>query len=550
MTDGSSAVLEQELEAFERLAADISTRFTYLPVDELPREIEATLRHVVEGLEVDRTTVFELAEGGGAIEAVHFWGRPGVPPMRRPDVDTMQWYLGRLRRGDIVRFEDIEDELPAEATVERAYARQTGMKSNLSIPVSIGGRLVCALAIGTFTRRRAWPEPLVERVRLIAQIIAGALQRRRHELALRESLAEIKRLNRRLQAENAYLQEEIKSSHDFDDIVGDSEPLRLALTRVQQVAPTGSTVLLLGESGTGKELFARAIHARSPRRQRTLVRVNCAALPGSLIESELFGHEKGAFTGAIATRPGRFELADGATIFLDEIGDLPIELQGRLLRVLQEGEFERVGSSRTRRVDVRVIAATNHDLEAAVKDGRFRADLYYRLSVFPIVLPPLRDRPEDIPQLVWHFISAKQNQLGRHIAKVPAAVMDALQRHPWPGNIRELHNVVEQAMIRSVGDVLLLDEGFGGRRREPRELQSSPLLADVERLHIEAVLAECGWRINGPGNAAERLGLHPNTLRFRMKKLGIVRPRATAASEPARRSGVRAADAGASRRRV
>jgi transcriptional regulator with GAF, ATPase, and Fis domain len=201
-------------------------------------------------------------------------------------------------------------------------------------------------------------------------------------------------------------------------------------------------------------------------------------------------------------------------------------------------------------VDVRVIAATNHDLEAAVKDGRFRADLYYRLSVFPIVLPPLRDRPEDIPQLVWHFISAKQNQLGRHIAKVPAAVMDALQRHLWPGNIRELHNVVEQAMIRSVGDVLVLDEGFGGRRREPRERQSSPLLADVERLHIEAVLAECGWRINGPGNAAERLGLHPNTLRFRMKKLGIARPRATPASGPARRSGVRAADAGASPRRV
>jgi len=524
MPNESSSVLDRELESFERLTADISSRFSYQPVDELPGAIEETLHRVVDVLDVDRSSIFELSEASDAIEALHFWARPDVPPLRPPDTESLAWYFARLRRGELVRFADVDRELPAEATRERSYARQTGMKSNLTIPVSIGGRLVCALAVGTFRHHREWPDPLVERVRLIAEIIGGALQRRRHELALRASLEEIRRLNRKLRAENLYLQEEIRSSHDFDEIVGNSDALRLALSRVEQVAPTDSTVLLLGESGTGKELFARAIHDRSPRRQRALVRVNCAALPGSLIESELFGHEKGAFTGAVATRQGRFEVADGATIFLDEVGDLPLDLQGRLLRVLQEGEFERVGSSRTKHVDVRVITATNRDLESAVRDGRFRADLYYRLSVFPIVLPPLRDRPEDIPQLVWAFITHHQRRLGRRIERVPRTVMEALQGYDWPGNVRELQNVVERAMIRSTADVLRLDESFRNRRRNAGTRPGDHTLAAVERAHIEAVLEECRWRINGEGHAAERLGLHPNTLRFRMKKLGITRP--------------------------
>jgi transcriptional regulator with GAF, ATPase, and Fis domain len=282
-------------------------------------------------------------------------------------------------------------------------------------------------------------------------------------------------------------------------------------------------VLLLGPTGTGKELFARAVHERSRRHARPLVRVNCAALPPTLVESELFGHEKGAFTGAVGMRQGRFELADGGTIFLDEIGDLTPDIQVKFLRVLQEGEFERVGSSRTKKVDVRVIAATHHDLEKAVAEGRFRADLYYRLSVYPIRLPSLAERREDIPRLMWFFIHRHQRELGRQIKKVPQTVLETLQRYSWPGNVRELENVIERAMIASTGDVLQLDDSATDVRSSGASAGESGTLDSVQRAHIEAVLERCGWRINGPGNAAERLGLHPNTLRFRMKKLGIAR---------------------------
>ncbi len=524
MTNSDSDGLDGELESFERLAVEISSRFNVIPLDELRAAVEATLQRVVEGLDVDRSTILELSETEDAIEAMHSWGRPEVPPLRLPDVSAVPWFLGCLRRGETVRLADLDADLPPEATAERAYASQTGQKSILAIPVSHGGRLVSALSVGTFRRHRDWPEPLVERVRLIAEIIGAALQRRRHELALRASLAEIERLNHRLLAQNLYLEEEVKSVHQFDEILGKSDALRSALGRVEQVAPTNSTVMLFGESGTGKELFARAIHDLSARARRPLVRVNCAALPGGLIESELFGHEKGAFTGAVAQRLGRFEVADGGTLFLDEIADLPLELQGRLLRVLQEGEFERVGSSRTIRADVRVVAATNRDLDALTRDGRFRLDLYYRLTVYPILLPPLRERLDDIPELVWFFITRHQRRMGRHITKVPRAAMDTLQRYNWPGNLRELQNVVERAMIRSTGDVLEIDDNLaGGRRRVPGQ-PGDRSLAVAERAHIEAVLGECNWRINGAGHAAQLLGLNPNTLRFRMKKLGITRP--------------------------
>jgi transcriptional regulator with GAF, ATPase, and Fis domain len=515
---------EERLASFERLAIQLSSRLAGLSVEALPAALEDALRQIAESIDVDRSSVFEFNETTGAIEHMYSWSSPHAPELALGQLGGFTWYFDQLRRGEVVRFGDLERETPPEAAAERAYVAQSKMKANLTIPVSIGGKLVSALAVGTFRHPRVWPDPLVDRMRLIAEIVAGALQRRRHELALRASLAEIRQLNKQLRAENLYLREEIKAEHDFEEIIGDSETIRLALARVEQVAPTDSTVLLLGESGTGKELMARAIHERSGRKRRPIVHVNCAALPATLIESELFGHERGAFTGAVEQRQGRFEVADQGTLLLDEIGDLPLEVQGRLLRVLEEGTFERVGSSRTRHVDVRVVAATNRDLERMVRDGAFRADLYYRLSVFPIVLPPLRDRREDIPALVWAFIAHHQRRLGRRIDRVPRAIMDALQRYDWPGNVRELNNVIERAMIRSTGDVLEIDEMFAGGRRRGSRPSGGHDLASVERDHIQSILEACGWRINGHGNAAERLGLHPNTLRFRMKKLGIMRP--------------------------
>jgi transcriptional regulator with GAF, ATPase, and Fis domain len=434
--------------------------------------------------------------------------------------------LDRFARHEVVTVTRTDD-LSRE---QRAWTVRVGARSILGVPVLIAGQLVCALTLWSRRSARPWPDPVVERVRLMAEILGAALQRCRHEAALEASLATIERLNARLEADNVYLKEEIKTYHDFDEIVGESAPLRVALARLAQVAPMNASVLLLGQTGTGKELFARALHERSRRHARPLVRVNCAALPPTLVESELFGHEKGAFTGAVATRQGRFELADGGTIFLDEIGDLSPEIQVKFLRVLQEGEFERVGSSRTKKVDVRVIAATHHDLETAVADGRFRADLYYRLSVYPIRLPSLRERVEDIPRLTWFFINRHQRDLSRRITDVPPSVMGALQQHSWPGNVRELENVVERAMIATVGSILQLDEPIGTTGRPAAPVVSDSLDA-VQRAHIEQILEQCGWRINGKGNAAERLGVHPNTLRFRMKRLGLARPGADDAVE-------------------
>jgi transcriptional regulator with GAF, ATPase, and Fis domain len=344
------------------------------------------------------------------------------------------------------------------------------------------------------------------------------------KLALEESLRQVCELKERLEAENVVLQQEIRRSSDFEEIVGRSPALAFLLEQVRRVAPTDAPVLVLGETGTGKDLVARAVHERSPRRGRPLVTVNCAALPATLIESELFGYEKGAFTGALTRTPGRFEVADGGTLLLDEIGELPLEVQAKLLRVLQAGEFERLGSSRTLRVDVRLVAATNRDLEREVREGRFRADLFYRLSVFPLTLPPLRNRPEDIPLLVWHFVARKQARLGRHVERVPDRLMRAFRAYAWPGNVRELENVIERALILTTGPSLAIDPQFaGGRQGLPPP--ASALLSDVERQHILDLLEQCAWKVAGKGNAAERLGLNRSTLLSRMAKLGIRRPR-------------------------
>jgi formate hydrogenlyase transcriptional activator len=321
------------------------------------------------------------------------------------------------------------------------------------------------------------------------------------------------------------LEEQIRSETNFEGIVGQSVALREVLQLVETVALTDSTVLLAGETGTGKELIARAIHDRSRRRRRALVKLNCAAIPSGLLESELFGHERGAFTGAIKQNTGRLELADQGTLFLDEVGDIPLELQPKLLRALQEGEFERVGSPRTRRVDARLVAATHRDLERMTAEKHFRSDLYYRLNVFPIEIPPLRERSEDIPLLVRHFVQHFAERMNKTIETIPSETMQALTRYSWPGNIRELQNLIERAVILSTGTVLPVPvRDLSISTIATQDSRKHLTLEEAERAHILATLKETRWVLSGPRGAATRLGLNRSTLQFRMKKLGIARP--------------------------
>jgi len=385
----------------------------------------------------------------------------------------------------------------------------------------------------------------------VIALVGDITQRKQAEEALKAALAEVQDLKNRLQAENVYLQEEIRGEHNFVEMVGGSPPLLAVLRKVEQVAPTDSTVLVTGETGTGKELIARAIHSRSARRDRPLVKVDCSAISAGLAESELFGHVKGAFTGALERRLGRFELAHGGTVFLDEVGELPLETQVKLLRVLQEGEFEPLGSSKTVRVNVRVIAATNRNLEDAVRAGRFRADLYYRLNVFPLEVPPLRERRPDISQLAMFFLARFAKKFGKRKDSISQETMNRLMAYSWPGNIRELQNIIERAVILSPGPLLELDrdllpahpgpaaapgEGLGPTHRPTNGGQAAPdgpaapaptaltTLQEVERRHILAALEQSHGVIEGPRGAAQVLGLHPNTLRSRMQKLGVRRP--------------------------
>ena len=341
------------------------------------------------------------------------------------------------------------------------------------------------------------------------------------ENALQAALKEVRQLRNRLLQENSYLREEIKEETGFDTIIGDSEVQKKLMHNVDQVAVTDATVLITGETGTGKELIARAIHANSCRRGRPLIKINCAALPTELIESELFGHQKGAFTGALYNKKGRFELADGGTLFLDEIGDIPLESQSKLLRALQEQEFERVGGNKTIKVDVRVIAATNRVLVNNIAQGKFREDLYYRLNVFPIQSPSLRERSEDIATLAYHFLNKYSKKIGKRIYRIEAAVMQRLETYHWPGNVRELENIIERAVILTEGSNLQLDEAF--------ELSTPPLqvtrktLGEVEQDMIQSALQECEWKIEGDKGAATRLAMAPSTLRERIKKYGLER---------------------------
>ncbi len=516
--DALRAELEERLR-FEALLADLSARFVHVPAEQVDRLIEEAQRRIVQALGLDRSTLLQRAEGETDLVITHAWAvaafaaQPGLF-----GIQDFPWVHQTLLRGGIVRFATLE-ELPAEAKRDQDSFRTIHQKSNLIFPLAATGRVVGALSFGTLSAEREWPDGLVQRLQLMADIFANALARQQSEQALRRALDDVTRLKQQLEAENAYLREVAQAQPS--DIVGHSPALKRVLAQADQVAPTGTAILLLGETGTGKGVLAQLLHHRSKRQDRVLVTCNCAALPPTLIEAELFGREKGAYTGALTRQAGRFELAQGATIFLDEIAELPLELQVKLLRVLEDGSLERIGSTKTLRVDVRVIAATNRDLAKRVAAGKFREDLYYRLNVFPIVVPPLRERGEDIPLLVWTFAKHFGQALGKPVERIPQATMEALQRYPWPGNIRELRNVIERAVILSEGSTLRVPVGAAAGPA----LDAPLTLAGAERTQIVAALEQTGWHIRGPAGAATLLGLKPTTLESRIKKLGLQRPR-------------------------
>ncbi|MEI8015514.1 MAG: sigma 54-interacting transcriptional regulator [Nitrospira sp.] len=413
----------------------------------------------------------------------------------------------------LVRSLDLT-EFPTEI-MKRAEAE--GLKSGCAVPLILHGRALGTLSVVSMQEGAFTDDDAKLLSRIGAQIALAAANSMAYQ--------EISSLKDKLAKEKLYLQEEIQTAYNFEEIVGDSRALKLLLKEVQTVAATDSTVLVLGETGSGKELVARALHNLSNRRERTFVKLNCAAIPTGLLESELFGHERGAFTGAIATKVGRFELADRGTIFLDEVGEIPLELQVKLLRVLQEQEFERLGSTRTIHVNVRVIAATNRDLGQMVEEQKFRSDLYYRLKVFPITVPPLRDRAEDIPLLVRHFAQKFAQRMKKRIETIPSEAMKALQAYHWPGNVRELENFIERAVILTQGPDLFVS--LAELKRPPGHSTNSgtTTLEQAEREHILKALHESEWTIGGPSGAAAKLGMKRTTLQSKMQKLNISRPR-------------------------
>ncbi len=640
--------------AFEAMLVDISARFVNPAPETIDAAMDGTLARIGTFFQADRVFVARFTDAltGSAGSLTYAWVAPHVatddPLVGGASFDQrFPWMTARMRRGEVFRVSP--DVMPPEAVAERDYVRRAGIQSSILIPLTVGGCIGGVTILDSFDPKRHWTRLQTQRLQLIGEIIASALerkldqavlhergellratlerapagvaltdprgnlvqanpsfcrmlgydrselrgrnvrdlthpddlyvteralaavvekgmeavphekryirkdgsplwaqvvvsgirdaeqglrylvgvvidvsQRKAMEQELKHALAQVRDLKDRLEAENLLLREEIELKQSHEEITGESAAMRRIKAQIERVAPTDATVLILGETGTGKELAATAVHRLGKRANKPLIKVNCAALPEALIEAELFGREKGAYTGALTRQIGRFELADGATLFLDEIGDLPLGLQSKLLRVLQEGQFERLGSARTLQVDVRLIAATNRDLEQMVRDGSFREDLFYRLNVFPIEVPPLRERPEDIPALVWDLVGQCCERTGQTIQTIPARNMQALQTYAWPGNVRELYNQIERALILTQSPTLRVE--LPGTRQDSAPPPAAESLEAVERAHIAAVLARTGWRIRGELGAASILGLKPTTLEYRIKKLGLKRP--------------------------
>ena len=510
--------------AFQRLMADIAASFLKCDAATLDGMVADLLRLVAQVLELDRLVLWRWSDDESLVMPVHGWSLPtGEVPAEPLPVASAPYTLSRLEAGETVSFTAL-DELPD--FVDRTAFRQRGERSALLIPMPYqgGGTDVhWVLTASSMTRELEWPPAIVERLRLLAGVVSQALARQASQIALQQALDDLHQLRTR-PSESVVRRPEGPRTGAASRIVSESADVREALIQIEQVAGTSATVLLRGETGAGKEVFAQAIHDLSPRHRRPMVVVSCAAIPTALIESELFGRERGAYTGALSRQIGRFEAAHQSTLFLDEIGDLPAEMQVKLLRVLQERVIERLGSTQPIKVDVRIIAATHRDLEQAVREGTFREDLFYRLNVFPIRVPPLRERIADIPGLVWAFVDELSRAFGKTITSISPASMQELQRYAWPGNVRELRNVIERAVILATTEHLVVPMPHTAATPLP---PTAMTLASLETEHIRAILDSTHWRVRGRGGAAERLGLKPTTLESRMARLGIVRERAS-----------------------
>jgi formate hydrogenlyase transcriptional activator len=509
---------EEHRVKFQASMADLAKRCAATTPDLIDATVNAVLLDIGEALDADRCVAY-LPSGahGAGFRVAYSWGRTGCR-MPAADFDALKclpWTMKHALDGQTVSVTTLDD---VPDPVDRGSMAQFGTGSCAIVPMGMNGRRG-ALVVDA-PGERTWPDDAIDALQLVAAVMGQALARKHDSDQHSSSVDALIRQRDHTRGENAVLRREMTAGQTDRTIASDSVAVRRALAQVQQVAPTTATVLLLGETGVGKEVFAQAIHNLSPRQRHSMIRVSCAAIPVALIESELFGRERGAFTGALSRQIGRFEAANGSTIFLDEIGDLPFEIQVKLLRVIQERTVERLGGNQSTKVDVRIIAATNRNLEAAVANNTFREDLFYRLNVFPITIPPLRERIEDIPGLVWTFIDEFSRAFGKRIDSIAKESLAALQRYSWPGNVRELRNVIEREMIIATGPTLVVAPP---RPVSTQRRPASSKLVDIEVEHITSVLESCRWRVRGPGGAAERLGVKPTTLDSRMARLGIPR---------------------------
>jgi len=506
----------------QQLIARLAERFVSIGPGAIDDTIVEGLHQIGDALSLDEAVLWRKGADDGSAVASHTWIKSTTPgSCKALRLASVGFIATKVEAGEAIWFTQL-DEVPAG--VDRETLRQHAIRTAIVVPVvpNNAASATCgALAFCSTTLDHAWAPAVIEQLRLLSGVFALALARAASLRAVQRAVNELRQFKERTAAELVVGSPVLRLFPGSHPIVSEAPAVRVAVAQVEQVAPTPSTVLLLGETGVGKELFARAIHERSPRRHRRMIHVSCAAIPSTLIESELFGRERGAYTGALSRQIGRFELANESTLFLDEIGELSAEVQIKLLRVLQERVIERLGSTQSVKIDVRIIAATNRNLEKAVEESRFREDLFYRLNVFPIAIPPLRERIEDIPALVWEFVDEFSKAFGKRIDFISKDSMRQLQLYSWPGNVRELRNVIERAMIVATGPQLTVTMPAPAGARQTNAPRT---LKDFEIEHIRAALSSTNWRIRGAGGAAERLGLKPTTLETRMARLGVIRP--------------------------